>query len=356
MEQQLKRYTILKSKVILIQRTFRANLMMKVDITAYRELRSSAILIQRYYRSYLETKKVRREFLVERRAVVVVQRYVRGFLVRRKHAHLFTPEAREQRRVLQIQNAAATKIQAVWKGYKSRSTENSECRKIRQRFQIANAVAAPEKTLAWKCKVALQTFANVNATLFHIINALEDMDFAIRRCKALCLEMSSLLPDQLYIMLSATSRSLPEMKACIYSVNILISFCKFPPTKQCSFVPQYIDNLVTVMLHWCDKESQLFPTLCTLFWLFAHTAPWKRFILSLPNIEQRLRKIHGLVSRKQAMVKRSVVKGGVSHFASFKNLPLPSLNPDWGLDYKNKPNVFTNSTHALSALASILNM
>nr|XP_023013304.1 protein abnormal spindle [Leptinotarsa decemlineata] len=355
MKEQLKYYSQLKHSTILLQRKFRANLKMKMEMNTFVNMRSAVISIQRYYRGYIQMKKARNGFLVQKNTVVGLQRYIRGYLVRRKYAYYFTSDAREERKLRQIQMAAANKIQSFWRGYKCRSSDDYKFKKIRQRFKTANANAVPEKSLEWKCKAALETFANTSSTLFHIINALKDIDFATRRCKKICLELGSLLPDQLYIMLSATSRSLPEMKACIFSVNILISFCKFPPTRQYSFVPEYIDNLVNVMLHWCDKESQLFPNLCTLFWLFAHTPKWKRFILNLPNLDIRLKKVQSLVSRKESMVKRSITKG-VSHFETVKNLPMPSLNPDWGLDYKNKPNVFTNSIHAFASLSAILNM
>lgn len=166
--------------------------------------------------------------------------------------------------------------------------------------------------------------------------------------------MSKLLPDQLYAMLCATSRSLPEMNACILSVNILITFCKYPPTKVNSFVPEYIDNLIMVMLHWCDKESLLFPHTCTLLWLFAHESKWKNFIVSLPNFDQRFDKIRTLVLRKQSMVRKAGVKG-TSLFSTFKDLPLPGLKPDSGLSCnKTRPNTFNNSVHAMLEISKIL--
>lgn len=156
-------------------------------------------------------------------------------------------------------------------------------------------------------------------------------------------------------MIKTTNRSLPEMTACIFSVKILINICKHNPTRPYSFFPEYIDNIVTVMMHWCDKEAQLFPSMCTLLWLFAHTPEWRDFIRRLPNIEQRFHKIQSQVLRKKGMVRKAGVKG-YSVFAPYKNLPLPLLVPDWGLTYKHKPYVFVNSIHAFSSLLCILNL
>lgn len=179
-------------------------------------------------------------------------------------------------------------------------------------------------------------------------------DYTTRHSKEICERMGPLLPYQLYVLLCATSRSLPEMNACILSVDILITFCKNPTTKVHSFVPEYIDNLVLVMLHWCDKESLLFPHICTLLWLFAHEPNWKRFIKSLANFDQRFDKIRSLVLRKESMVKKAGVKGS-SVFSMIKDLHLPNLKPDSGFfTNKSRPNTFSNSVQAMYELTKIL--
>ncbi|XP_028131174.1 abnormal spindle-like microcephaly-associated protein homolog [Diabrotica virgifera virgifera] len=352
---EVQRYTLLKRITILVQRRIRANLEMTKQRKQYLITRNSVITIQRWYRRCVQARKEKEVYLAKIKAAKEIQRYARGYLVRRKYADYFTPEAREHRRIEKVQNAAAVKIQSYWKGYKTRSIADPAMSKIRERFMKANATAVAENTLQFKCNAALQTIALENSTLFHINHALEDIDYAIRRCKKICVSLRNLLPDQLYLMLSSTARSLPEMHACIYSVNILISFNKLKETKDYSFVPSYIEKLITLMMNWCDKESQLFPALCTLFWLFSHTPRWRRFILDLPNIKQKLEKIKGLVTRKANMVKKQVTKGSTV-FASYKTLPTPSLLPDWGLEYKKNPFAFTNSVHGLNSLMASLSI
>ncbi|CAG9835729.1 unnamed protein product [Diabrotica balteata] len=336
-------------------RRVRANLEMVKQRKQYLITRNSVITIQRWYRRCVQARNERVTYLAKIKAAKEIQRYARGYLVRRKYADYFTPEARERRRIEKVQSEAAVKIQSYWRGYKTRSTEEPGMCKIRERFMKANATAMVENTLQFRCNAALQTIALENCTLFHINHALEDIDYATRRCKKICVSLRKLLPDQLYLMLSSTARSLPEMNACIYSVNILITFNKLKETKECSFVPNYIEKLITLMTTWCDKESQLFPALCTLFWLFSHTPRWRRFILDLPNIKQKLERIKGLVTRKANMVKKQVTKGSTV-FASFKTLPTPSLLPDWGLEYKKNPFAFTNSVHGLNSLMAILSI
>lgn len=151
----------------------------------------------------------------------------------------------------------------------------------------------------------------------------------------------------------ATGRSLPEMKACIAAASILINFCKYPVTTETAWCPEFMDGILTLMVNWCDKESILFCYLCTLVWVFAHRQHCKEYILSLPNVRQRLDKMRGLIMRKQNMVTRTRTKG-ISVFMSYKNLPTPSLKPDWGLDLKDSPRTFTNAIHAFDCVFDIL--
>ncbi|KAJ8985779.1 hypothetical protein NQ317_014432 [Molorchus minor] len=348
-----KSYLELKSKTVFVQRQWRATKLGRRQLESYRKLKKSTIYIQRWYRGYKLTRKETEIFTIKRKAVVNLQRYIRGYLVRRKYAYYFTPEAKEKRRNDRILKHAAIKIQAVWRGHRTRCSETPELLKIRQRAVKANSCAEPQNTLSSRCRVALQALVNEKSTVFLINKSLEDLDFITRHSRNICAQVAQFLPEQMYLMIKTTNRSLPEMTACIYSVNILININKYAVTRSYTFIPEYIDNIVTVMLHWCDKDEQLFPSMCTLLWLFSHNAKWKRLIKSLPNIEQRFAKIQMQVTRKKSMVKRTGVKGH-SVFTPYKTLPLPSCEPDWGLEYKHKPHVFTNSVHAFDSLLRIL--
>lgn len=176
----------------------------------------------------------------------------------------------------------------------------------------------------------------------------------VRHSREICSAMAPILPEQLYAMICATNRSLPEMNACILSTNILITFSKHPSTKRFSFVPDHIDSLLSVMLHWCDKESKLFPSLCTLIWIHAQVKEWREVIVAVPNFNQIVTKMRTLVSRKASMVRRAGVKG-TSLFSITEGLPMPSLKPDFGLTYnKRGPNTFTNSVLAMEELCKVL--
>ena len=108
------------------------------------------------------------------------------------------------------------------------------------------------------------------------------------------------------------------------------------------------------MGHWCDKETPLFPNLCTLVWLIAGKDEYKNVLKTLPKINERLLKIKQMCERKQRMVSQQQVMLSSSIFLSFKNVPLPSRVPDWGIEYTDRPRTFKNSLHGLQCLLNIL--
>ncbi|CAH0552800.1 unnamed protein product [Brassicogethes aeneus] len=356
MKEELRRYQNVRKAVLHLQNKFRATILMRKERNRFYRVREAILIIQNFYYGYKKMQCERKIFIEKRLASIQLQKCVRGFLVRKKYAKYLTPEAKEERRLIRVQNAAASKIQATWKGYRQRSIEiDPEMAKIRKRVENANKNATPRNTLAQRCDQAVDILILDHTSLLQIIRALEDIDFITRRCKDTCLKMSKILPDQLYLMISYTARSLPEMTACTLACSILINFYKYEPTTEKSFVGDYMDNMVTVMLNWCDKEAPLFPAICTLLWLFSHKPEYKAVILKVPHLQQRLLKVQTLTYRKEKMVGKTGVKGS-SLFAHQGNLPLPSTTPDWGLEYKHKPNVFKNSVHALKSLLSILDM
>lgn len=77
-------------------------------------------------------------------------------------------------------------------------------------------------------------------------------------------------------------------------------------------------------------------------------------ILQVPNLNQKIGKIYGLVYRKQKMVLKSRQVNNSSVFGHAKETKLPCLKADWGLDHQG-PNVFNNSVQAINNLVKILN-
>ncbi|XP_025832422.1 abnormal spindle-like microcephaly-associated protein homolog isoform X2 [Agrilus planipennis] len=374
MRTQRREYILLKKYTILIQRRYRASVAMRNERQRYLTLKKAVIIIQNRFRAkrhmindrsrYLNLKKIvvkvqrtLREKKIEREkmeAIVNLQRCIKGYLFRKKFKKEFTSRRQEREKQIKEHNAAI-KIQANWRGYFERKGSSSEINNIYSRLENATNNAHPEKTLGHRREQCLHLLIQDNPSMGQIIRALTDLDFITRRCRDTCMKLSKILPENLFKMIISAIRSLPDMKASVLATSILINFCKYPPTKEASWVPEYIERTFQVMLHWCDKDEPLFPYLCTLIWLYAHNEDYRKYIVQIPNIVNILTKMKGLCQRKQKMWERSSLKG-ISLFSVYKNLPIPLTTPDWGLDYVDHPRIFNNSVHALDCLIKQLRL
>ncbi|XP_066153671.1 protein abnormal spindle [Euwallacea fornicatus] len=350
MRNELIKYQRLRSTTILIQRWFKASILCRKQRTLFLQYKVSVAVIEKHYMGYLEMKRQRERFLVVQKSVRGLQSRIKAVLVRRKYVQFLSSEAVLERRMRRF---AATKIQAIWKGYSLRKF-NPRVRALRVKWQQKPA-SIHTRTLAQRCDEAMQCFTSGNATLKAIIDALTDLDFVTGHCKERCMNLSYLLPTQLYFMITTMARSLPEMNIGNRAALILINFCKYSATRERCWSEEYLEGLVQVMAHWCDKESPFFCTLATLIWLFAHQPQWKKALVKIPHIETKLYKIHLLVHRKQNMVSKSkrVSSCPVFGHLSGKVLTMPSTDIRWGLD-SDRPRTFETAVQAVTELTKIL--
>lgn len=161
--------------------------------------------------------------------------------------------------------------------------------------------------------------------------------------------MSFFMPDYLYTVLSSINRSLPEMQVAIQATAILINFCKCSFTIDKVWQPDYMENILSLMLIWCDKESLLFPYLCTLIWLLCHNENYKNVIVNMQYFKRDIHKMHSLCTRKAKMYKNNMKSSVFSPCA----LQLPTTKAYWNYTRGNKPYTFTNSLHALENVINI---
>ncbi|XP_030752819.1 abnormal spindle-like microcephaly-associated protein homolog isoform X2 [Sitophilus oryzae] len=360
MRDEMEKYRKLRHATFVIQRKWKATILSKEMRIKFLMFKKSVMTVQVFYRAYMKMKQERLAFLDKYKAVTGIQRLARGYLARKKYSPMLLPEAVQARKVLKVQNAAAVKIQASWKGYSVRKSNIPVMTALRRLRNGNPEYPRPSiqsgKTLGQRCEMAMLCMTSKNSSLLMIIKALEDLDFITRHCQNICISMSFLLPNQLYIIIASAARSRPEMIACNMATFILINFYKYKETRSHSWDPEYLDPMINVLLHWCDKEAPLFSTLCTLLWLFAHEEPWKKVIQNLPNIRQRFSKIQTLVHRKESMVLKTKRLASVpSVFGPLENTQLPTRDAKWGLDYA-RPNTFTNAVFACSSLIKILEL
>lgn len=76
-------FIMLKKSVLIIQRMWRANSLMKIQWKRYSNLRYMAIFVQRKYRAKIAMRSVRHKYLKTQQSVLLIQRVYRGFVVRK---------------------------------------------------------------------------------------------------------------------------------------------------------------------------------------------------------------------------------------------------------------------------------
>ncbi|VEN51699.1 unnamed protein product [Callosobruchus maculatus] len=339
---QRKRYMAIRNAAVTIQNKYRATVLMRVERSRFLEMRMATVRIQSYYRQYL----IRKRYVQIKQTVLGIQTATRGFLMRKKFMGQKAHILEHRKQVL-----ASVKIQATWKGFQCRKSQNPKLAEIRKRVQIESQRAIEENTLGTRGQKAM-TVLEADSTLHTIIKALEVIELVSRRSPKHCANYSKSLPKLLTSIMGSINRSLPETEACIVSTNIMINFYKHEGSRPFSFVPDSLNAIFKIMLHFCDKECELFPSLCTLLWLYAHEPKWKKIIQEIHDLEHMLQKIHDLIIRKKNMVQKSNSKKK-SVFAAEK-CKVPNLDPDWGYEIKNKPYKFSNTIFGFEQLLKIL--
>lgn len=116
--------------IIMVQRRFRALQAMRRERTQYTMIRRSVMVLQQRMRALLQGRKTREDLERTRRVVIRMQSLCRGALARAAYKKLWyekmSPEAIELRK----RNAAALKIQALWRGYRARKRYQSKAMRV----------------------------------------------------------------------------------------------------------------------------------------------------------------------------------------------------------------------------------
>nr|XP_022909271.1 abnormal spindle-like microcephaly-associated protein homolog [Onthophagus taurus] len=347
MRQKVKEFEMMKESAKVIQKAFRGRRKMKIEREKFLRVCHACIVIQRAYRSFVERKNLNV-------LIISLQARVRGFLFRQRFLDEFSPEKIAERRRKLLEEKSAIKIQAYYRGYSIRK-RNKKLAPTREKLRSVSSLWKAQNTISTRKERALLVLAQVEScTTSELNRALKVLDYVSRMSKEDCIELSKAIPDYLYDSISVTTRSEPERETITLSTSILINFWKIEESREQSWNADYIDIIITKMTHWCDKDHSLFVYLCTLLWLFAHSNKYKRIIKSTAHCQRKLYKIKTACERKQRMMLRANTRAVVSYFGPYNGFPLPSLEPDWGINYEARPKFFKNAMHAIESLINKL--
>ncbi|XP_053607328.1 protein abnormal spindle [Plodia interpunctella] len=340
----------------------------------YLELRNKVIFVQKLWRGKLVTRLLRCEFFQKRQGIIRLQAVIRGYLVRR-HVSLKREQLRKFREE-QRRHRAATIIQAHYRGYKTRA------------LAAAAAAAATQWLARWRRgaqRSAQQSLRERNADAMAVLRNMADIETVIRAFRSLELltevfpmmyqENAASIVKRVYIYMSVTNRSISSIDVLKSASSMLVNLTRFRLTGPKIYARDRIPPILKFMWRFSNSNTQLFCIMCTYLWLFAKYDDVRQDLtefLHIPENHKMMVTIKGNVDRMKRMESNATRNKYstpqptkfVSHTNSLNfsicsngsvgscRLPLPALEPDYGITRADKPRYFEDAQHAINCLFS----
>ncbi|XP_061402805.1 protein abnormal spindle [Musca vetustissima] len=349
-------YQLIRSLIICIQRKFRANREMLRVRYDFILLRKTTIHLQQKYRGRVLMREQREHFLQLKNNIVDFQAHARGLLARRRYQALMTPEMKELLR----QKKAAKIIQRFWRGYRIRKRyHNARIKTIRKNIAALKESTNTVNTIRFKVQDAVRILRG-RFSASEALNVLVRLDRISRTVPHLLMCRSDFISTFCYGIMAQAIRSEVDKQLIMYCSRIILNLARYNSTTANTFQEGGLVTIAQMLLRWCDKDCEIFNTLCTLIWIFAH-CPVKRKIIrdfmTTTDAIYMVRETKKLVARKEKMkqnVRKPVAvaitqRGMGSQQQNFSSRALPSLEPDYGV-IRNKPYTFISSVYAFDTI------
>ncbi|KAH8346672.1 hypothetical protein KR084_007858, partial [Drosophila pseudotakahashii] len=347
-------YQLIRSSVMLVQCRFRANRSMKQARQQFVQLRTLAIRLQQKFRGKRLMVEQRNCFQLLRRSVPDFQAYARGFLARKRFQALMTPEMMELIR----QKRAAKVIQRYWRGYQTRRRQRHQgLLAIRRRIVQLRQEATAVNSVRCKVQEAVR-FLRGRFIASDALAVLSRLDRLSRTVPHLLMWCSEFMSTFCYGIMAQAIRSEVDKQLIERCSRIILNLARYNSTTVNTFQEGGLVTIAQMLLRWCDKDSEIFNTLCTLIWVFAH-CPKKRKIIHdyMTNSEAiyMVRETKKLVARKEKMKQNArkpppMTSGRYqTQKLNFTPSSLPSLEPDFGI-IRYSPYTFISSVYAFDTI------
>lgn len=73
-----------------------------------------------------------------------------------------------------------------------------------------------------------------------------------------------------YGIMAQAIRSEIDKHLIMYCCRIILNLARYSSTTVHAFQQGGLVTIAQILLRWCDKDCEIFNTLCTLVWVFAH--------------------------------------------------------------------------------------
>ncbi|KAH8251854.1 hypothetical protein KR038_009802, partial [Drosophila bunnanda] len=346
-------YQLVKSSAILLQRRFRANCSMKRGRQEFVQLRRVTIHLQQKFRGKQVMLEQREHFLLLRKSMPDFQAHVRGYLARKRFQALMTPEMKELIR----QKRAAKVIQRYWRGYLTRKRQRHQgLMAIRKRLAQLRQEAKATNSVRCKLQEAVR-FLRGRFIASDALAVLKRLDELSRTVPHLLMGCSEFMATFCYGIMAQAIRSEVDKQLIERCSRIILNLARYNTAN--TFQEGGLVTIAQMLLRWCDKDSEIFNTLCTLIWVFAHCPKKRRIIHDFMTTTEAIymvRETKKLVVRKEKMKqnarKPAIVPMGryeTNKAPVFTKSALPSLEPDFGI-IRFSPYTFVSSVFAFDTI------
>jgi hypothetical protein len=251
-----------------------------------RHYRNAVVIIQKWTRSMSERYKLIR---FKRVVIFIQQQYKRKYMVRvmaalkiqlfyRSYKYRMNERYRENYRL----NYAATLIQSLWRGYRTRKEINLvQLNNIRERLSIyiQRPHLTSHMTLGFRIKRSLNVLEQKSPSIQQIITALMDLQVVTRLSKECCVQFANAgAISILYGFISRCNRSTPHMDLIKLCLEILINLSKCEHT--CELVVNLdhrlnegnveivcsnaLNMLIGLLQAYQSSNAQIFLNVCVL--------------------------------------------------------------------------------------------
>ncbi|XP_016999062.2 protein abnormal spindle [Drosophila takahashii] len=347
-------YQLIRCSVILVQHRFRANRSMKKERQQFVQLRTITIHLQQKFRGKRLMVDQRNCFQLLRKTAPHFQAHARGFLARQRFQALMTPEMMELIR----QKRAAKVIQRYWRGYQIRRRQKHQgLLAIRRRIVQLRQEATAVNSVRCKVQEAVR-FLRGRFIASDALAVLSRLDRLSRTVPHLLMWCSEFMSTFCYGIMAQAIRSEVDKQLIERCSRIILNLARYNSTTVNTFQEGGLVTIAQMLLRWCDKDSEIFNTLCTLIWVFAH-CPKKRKIIHdyMTNSEAiyMVRETKKLVARKEKMKQNArkpppMTSGRYqTQKMNFTPSSLPSLEPDFGI-IRYSPYTFISSVYAFDTI------
>ena len=348
-----------------------------------RKYREAAVKIQRWTRDM----KQRFTFLQVKRSVLAIQHAYRNVYMKRRieaairiQSYYRMHSSMKRYIVLKQENAErlakmketerlnkhATKIQALWRGYKQRKETGENLNGIRQRLSMFQAGTSSTSynsiTLGSRIRTSLEIIKYPNDAIQRIMQALNDL-YQVTRLSPECCSYFARegAVEILFNFIHNCNRSVPHMDLVKMCLQIFINLAKYSET--CEFILKsnsWSNIFMSLCTAYHTSNPLIFMNVCIILIILCKYEVCRKFLLEQDGFLKKLEIIYGNLDRKAKLSLKvpnasEILANKVTEHTVKKTQISFTLSPEWSLARKDSITV-VNSLGALEALLHTLNI